>query len=345
MTMEKTNTVRVVFPSKWHHSCQIATGFLRLAEQGWNVELVNDTRNAANFLHGQAFVQAEYLGKRIIYDLLDGYLDIPSMQKALDNCDFYFKRSFSREKNQKLFPTQMDKIYPLGFNYHVTHRKNPINESAVKRYLKPFQGRAPDVYFTTEVFEGTARPQTGKPVILFLARLWEEEPELPEAVNAERRQINESRIQIIRTLKERYGDAFVGGLNDLPIARTQAPDLIMPAQYTERRRYVKLLHTADICIGTMGLHESIGWKTGEYVAAAKAIVNERFHYEVTGDFREGENYLPFETAQECLDAVQELVDSPEKLLEMKRRNQHYYEQYLKPEMLVKNGLEVIAKNI
>lgn len=340
--MEK---VKVTFPSKWHHTCQIAAGFIRLKEQGWDVEIVADSRNAGNPLHGEPFVMAEFMGKKIVYDLLDGYLYLDVMKRALDGCDFYFKRSFSEAKNAKLFPEDKGKMYPLGFNYHVTHRKNPINESALKRYLKPFQGRAPDIYFTPEVFEGKAERKEGQPVILFLTRLWEEEPGLSAEVNAERREINASRIHIIRTLKEQYGDAFVGGLNDLPIARELAPDLIMPAKYTERKRYLKLLHTCDICIGTMGLHESIGWKTAEYIAAAKAIVNERFRYSVTGDFAEGKNYLPFETAEECIGAVQRLVEDPELLYEMKRANAEYYQNYLRPEVLVKNSLELVEKNI
>lgn len=51
------------------------------------------------------------------------------------------------------------------------------------------------------------------------------------------------------------------------------------------------MRRSDICIGSTGLWDSIGWKTGEYVAAARAVVNERFVYEVPGGFREGVNYL------------------------------------------------------
>ena len=231
-------TVKVIFPSKWHHCCQLAAGFLALKDKGWAVELVNDSGNPENPLHGHPFVQVLYQGKKIIYDMLDGYLELDSAEKALKDCDIYFKRSFSRAKNEKFFPEYLDKIYPLGFNYHVTHRKNPINESLVKRFLKPLQGRAPDIYFTEEIFEGRAVRKEDPPKILFLTRLWEEEPQLSPEVNAERRQINADRIRIIRTMKERYGDAFTGGINDLPISRVLAPDLIMPAQLTERKKYV-----------------------------------------------------------------------------------------------------------
>ncbi len=338
--------VKVTFPSDIHHLCQIAAGFIRLKEQGWDVEIVNEAHNQENPFHGLPIAFAEYKGKRIAYDLWDGYQNPNMMRLAAENCDFYFKRSYAENRNEACFGEYRDRVYPLGFNYHVTVRNNPINEPLWKQLLKPLFGRAPDIYFTPEVFEGKADRKNGEPVkILFLTRLWEDDPQLPEEVNTERRQINQSRIHMIRTLKERYGDAFLGGLNDLPIARDLAPDLIVPAKFTERKHYVKLLHESDICIGTIGLHESIGWKTGEYVAAAKAIVNERFHYDVTGDFAEGKNYLPFATAQDCIDAVQQLVDSPEKLYEMKKANEDYYRQYLKPEALIRNTLVLVEKNI
>ena len=334
--------VTLYIESQVPHACQIITGLLELKEQGWPVELV-DQRNSASPYCGMPLMRAEYRGQRIIYDVGDGYNVPEDMEIGLKDCDFYFKRSFSAEKNRKLLPDYVEKMYPLGFNYHVTHRKNPINEPLWKHLLKPLMGRAPDRYFVPEVFEGKANRTEGQPKILFLTRLWEQEADLPPEVNEERTLINEMRIRMVKTLRERYGDAFVGGVNDTPLSREIAPDLIMPAEYTERKNYVKLLHSCDICIGSMGLFESIGWKTGEYVAAAKAIVNERFHYTVTGEYREGEHYLPFETAEECLEAVDQLVKDPEKLYAMKKANEVYYQRYLKPDMLVKNSLELVER--
>ena len=342
--MEK---IKVTVPSRVPHNSQILTGFLILKEQGWDVEITDRSTDAANPFYDLPVVQAEYRGRKLLYDLWDGYQAPDAMKRCLDWADIYFKRSYSEKKNRELFPEDREKILPLGFNYHVTHKHDPIAEPLWKALAKPLFGRAPDRYFVPEVFEGKAQRKKGEPVkILFLTRLWDDkDPALDEDTCRERTLINESRIEIIRTLKARYGDAFFGGLNDLPIARELAPDLIVPAKYTERKKYLKLLHSCDICIGTMGLHESIGWKTAEYVAAAKAIVNEHFHYSVTGDFAEGKNYLAFATAQECIDAVQKLVDSPEMLYEMKRANEEYYRHYLKPEVLVQNSLERAAKII
>lgn len=339
-------TVKVIIPSRIPHNSQIIAGFLILKEQGWNVEILDRSRDASNPFFDLPVVQAEYRGKKLMYDLWDGYQAPDAMKTCLDWADFYFKRSYSEEKNQELFPEDQGKIYPLGFNYHCTHKQDPILEPLWKAAAKLCVGRTPDCYFVPEVFEGKAEKTEGPVKILFLTRLWDDkDPALDEVTNRERTMINKARIEIIRTLKERYGDAFVGGLNDLPIARDLAPDLIVPAKYTERKKYLKLLHSCDICIGTMGLHESIGWKTAEYVAAAKAIVNEHFHYSVTGDFAEGKNYLPFATAEECIDAVQRLANDPQMLYEMKLANEVYYQNYLKPEVLVRNSLELVEKNI
>lgn len=340
--MEK---IRLTIPSNIEHASQIITGFLMLREQGWDVEVVNRSRDENTPFYGLPAVLAEYRGKRLFYDVWDGYQDPEDMALGLESCDFYFKRSFSAEKNQELFPEDTQRIYPLGFNYHVTHPKNPVGEPLWKEALRPLQGKTPVRWFVPEVFEGDGEAPCGNPPkILFLARLWGREAWLEgDPANDEREQISRDRIEIIRTLRREYGDAFTGGLNDCPLSRALAPDLIVPRELTERRRYLQAVHDSDICIGTMGLHGSIGWKTGEYVAAAKAIVHDTMRYSVPGDFREGVNYLSFRTAQECVEAVAQLVESPERIQAMKRANAAYYRQYLRPDVLVKNTLETVDR--
>ena len=330
--------------SQVSHMGQIITGFLMLKEQGWDVEIINNVQDTTSFCHGMTpFIRAEYRGKRLIYDMGDGYNVPEDTQYCLDHSDFCFKRSFSAEKNRAMLRDYEGKMFPLGLYFRVTHPRNPINEPLWKAALKTLMGRASARYFVPKVFVGKPEPEGDRtPRILFLTQLWnDQEPGFSEEENRERTDINRMRIDIIRALRERYGDNFIGGLNDSALSRTWAPDLIMPAEYTERKKYVKLLHSCDICIGSMGLFEIIGWKTGEYVAAAKAIVNERFCYSVPGGYREGEHYLPFETAEECLAAVEALVQDPEKLYAMKKANEIYYREYLKPEVLVENSLKLV----
>ena len=333
--------------SQVSHVGQIITGFLMLKEQGWDVEIKNCVNGPESFYHGMPMIRAEYRGKRLVYDLGDGYNIWDDIQIGLDNSDFYFKRSYSAEKNQALLHGFEGKMFPLGLYFRVTHRKSPINEPLWKALLKPLMGKASARYFVPKVFAGAPERENGrKPRILFLTQLWnDQEPGFSEEENRERTYINQMRIDIIRALRERYGDCFIGGLNDNALSRAWAPDLIMPTEYTERKRYLKLVHSCDICIGSMGLFESIGGKTGEYVAAAKAIVNERLHYTVTGDFTEGVHYLSFETVEECLSAVERLVEDPQLRFAMKQANAAYYSRFLRPDVLVKNTLELVDRQM
>lgn len=335
--MEK---IKVTVPSTVYHCSQIITGFLILRDQGWDVELEDRSRDRGNPFFDLPIVMAKYRGKTLIYDLWDGYQNLDGMKTALETADLYFKRSFSPKKNLEWFPEYAEKMHPLGFNYHLTHQRNPINEPQWKALLKPLTGRTPERYFVPEVFEAEPKKPSGNPKVLFLAQLWEEdEPGLPPQIVAERQHINAMRMDIMKGLRQSFGDAFTGGLVSSPLSLERAPELVIPRQMTERRAYLQLVHDADICIGTMGLYESIGWKTAEYIAGAKAIVNERLRYQVTGDFEAGKNYLPFTNGSECIQAVKQLVENPDALYAMKQANREYYLHYLKPEILVQNSLK------
>ena len=85
---------------------------------------------------------------------------------------------------------------------------------------------------------------------------------------------------------------------------------------------------------------SIGGKTGEYVAAARAIVHEKFYYTVAGDFEDGKNYLGFSNADECLAAVYKLIENPDLILKMQQANYEYYQNYLEPCKLIANSLKI-----
>ena len=338
--------IEVTPVSRLAHNAQIVAGFRMLHKQGWNIKIIASSGDAPAFAPNAALVRVTYRGKTIFYDLWDGYHVPDEMRRALDQADIYFKRSYSPQKNLELFPESCHKIYPLGFNYHVTSPGTPFAEPLWKAAAKQLLGRVPDRYYTPDKFEGVTVPPKGAPRILFLTRLWDDqEPGLSEPVQQERIRINRMRIDIIRALKQRFGDSFTGGLNDTPLSRNLAPDLIVSPELTERKQYLRTLHAHDICIASTGLHESIGWKTGEYVAAAKAIVSEPLCYQVPGGFQEGTHYLAFNSTEECLAAVEALLDSPDKLLAMKKANEAYYHSHLRPDILVKNTLDIVDRSM
>lgn len=339
--------IRIKLYSEEPHISQILTGFcmLEFLNKGeYKIEIASYPGS----LRG-AFVEAVYKGKKLIYDVSDGYQDISAISELLNQCDFYFKRSYSHEKNCILGLKKSKKMHPLGFNYHVSCPFHPLDKPYWKEWIKGQLGiecnMYSNTYFTAQRFEETPNYKKNGFRVLFATRLWEPEKSLSKQLNEERQYINEMRLNIIRKLKKMEEIEFIGGVSDNSFSRKIASELIMPEKMTNRRSYIKLLHTADICIGTMGLHESIGWKTGEYVASAKAIVNESLHYEVPGDFRKGKNYFEFTNQYDCVEAVETLIADPDKIYEMKRENKEYYNKYLRPDRLIKNTLEKVETSM
>lgn len=340
--------IKITLLSREPHLSQILTGFTLLArKRKWEL-CIEDHSHDESQPHRSAMAIVSWRGNTMVYDMLDGYQHEDAIRYHLEHCDYYFKRSFSAEKNQAFGLNWQGKMFPLGFNYHVSCRNHPMDKpfwkEEIKRLLGIEHNMFSSTYYVPERFEEI--PKLSKvPQVLFLTRLWYAGSDIPQELREERNYINETRIEIIRKLREMEGKIhFVGGLPDTDLARKMAPDLIMPPELTDRKNYLKCLHKSDICIGTMGLHESIGWKTGEYVAAAKAIVNERLRYTVPGEFVPGKHYLEFETSEECLKAVEHLLDHPEKIREMRQANYAYYHMYLRPDKLILNSLQIALQD-
>ena len=331
--------------SREPHLSQVLTGYYMLF--GRRFCRVEDCSEDLSYPYHVGMLEVEYKNKLIMYDMMDGYQYPEAIHYYLEKCDYYFKRSYSEEKNKVLDLPYLGKMYPYGFNYHVSCRNHPLDKSYIIERIKA-RLRMPNdqynnksTYYTSEIFEDRPKYKTDNLKVLFLTRLWEPEDVYSEKVNEERRVINNTRIHILRELRKNKEINFVGGLSESEYVREYAPDLIMPLDLTYRKNYIKELHTSDICIGSMGLHESIGWKTGEYIAAAKAIVNEKFHYAVPGNFLPGKNYLEYRTVSECIQAVEKLIKNPDELFEMKKQNYMYYSSYLRPDVLIKNTLEIV----
>lgn len=334
------NVLTIKYFSRAHHCSQTVTGFHLFCLKHKIPYIIEDHTCDENYPYKGTFIEVNYKTLSLVYDMNDGYQNIEAMQWFLNKSDFYFKRSYSQEYNKRYLQNS-DKIYPYGFNYFVTYKGNPLDGSRCKEFVKSVLGMNHNTIFIPSAFEEIPY-YTEDPKVLFSVRLWPQDADLSDELNCERLQINSMRVNIVRALKCRYGDNFYGGLYDNAVAREIAPDLIIPSKLTTKNVYLETLHKCDICIGTMGLHESIGGKTGEYVAAAKGIVLERLHYDVTGDFIESKNYYSFETMEECLDAVESLYLNPDLLYRMKVENAIYYQKYLRPDRLVEQTLKVVG---
>lgn len=328
--------VTINIPARTLHLCPVMTGFILLKNQGKLSLKINTDAS----LPSASIMEAIVDGKRLAYDMADGYNfhNLAEIEEYIKTCDFYFKRSFSDNQNRSLFREQADKIYRWGFNYLVTCDGNDcFNHNPEKRLIEIvnfFRGRKPLRYFTYDRFEAVPNKKDEQK-ILFMTRLWSDKQTTSKNID----EANSMRIDIVKALQKEYPNNSITGIYDSELARTLCPELILPDKITKRDSYLETMKASDICIGSTGLHGSIGWKTGEYIAASRAIINEAFCYEVTGDFEIGKNYLAFQSVDECITHVDKLFNDSNMVYEMKQNNRNYYLNYLRPDIQVVNSLK------
>jgi hypothetical protein len=100
------------------------------------------------------------------------------------------------------------------------------------------------------------------------------------------------------------------------------------------------LRSHPICVATTGLHGSIGWKLGEYVAFSKAIVSEKLVFGVPGDFAPEKHYIEFSSPEGCVEAAVRLVENRDLRARLMSNNAAYYRKYVRPDSLINNALTV-----
>lgn len=335
----------VYYIRKTPHLSMPVTGLLGLEKQGKvKLSFVFDPENRRRYPYPH-LLGVYGGGKRVLFDLSDGYGSVERAARLhlVEQSDFLFCRSFSPEENRKLPEELRGRVRPLGFHFHVSCPGNPIDavsswgERKGDLFQRVFNG-ATRSWFTPEKFEKPPQ-RTEKPTVLFYTRLWNM-PKESEIYNTVQ-QMNEDRIRLVAELKKRLGPQFTGGIQFDPKWAKRCGPLMEWGPATRRTRYLRTMRQADICIGSIGLHGSIGWKTAEYIAASKAIVNERFIYEVVGGFREGINYLPFTDVDGCLAQVERLLADPQAVYEMGLANQAYYQEYGRPDRMMENALHQV----
>lgn len=296
---------------------------------------------------------------RLLYDVNDGYDNLPTQGQhfvsfyndLLASYDYCFKRSFDVERNHQL--KQGEKILPLGLNYMATVNGNPAHfpmphdplKEKMKKLIRfvPFSSHY-NGYYQFKSFEALPSPETD-PKILFMVRLWNVEGDfqgqLSEEKKEERAYINDFRATCIRLCREAFGPQFFGGVSPSTFAETFYPDLVIDKKLTNRHHYLNKMKNSAICIATMGLHQSIGWKFAEYVAASRAIVTEDITYQLPGNIREGQNYLVFKTPEACVEQINYLIQHEDLRYQMMKANQDYYQNYVRPDVLIWNSLNAI----
>lgn len=329
----------LILHSKTKHLNQIYGGFVDLGKKG-----IVEISKEENYDTPKQILEVVVNDKiKVIYDTMDEQDFYAKTVMEISDIDYYFKRSFkSYEANKYSF-----KAYPLGLNYNVYSKNGNIldKKDVIKnKLIKVVKNYKYDFY--AEDFESFSLSED-IPKICFLARVWDTNSKEIENENVrqEREEINKFRVACIKACKENFKENFIGGIEDSEFARKNYPEFIIENKdITKRDKFLERIKETEICIATTGLHKSIGWKFGEYVAASRVIVSEPLYYELPGEFQNEKNYIEFRSVDELIDVLRKLINNKEKRQEIMNNNLYYYNNYVKPEIIVLNTLLKVIEN-
>jgi hypothetical protein len=348
---------RLLYRSTSPHLQQLYTGFRLLQRSGF-VRLSQQRRSTpiryestAPHLNGAGHAHLDVVlggSLRLHFDRHDAR---EIALGELEDCDFYFKRSYQRALVESLPPAQRGKLLPLGLNYRVLPDVSDL--PALQRALglsgfsRPALAAAKQALDTHNRFGFQPRVRgmesdpdlSAAPNVLFLVAAYDpyDDPTRTQEKIDDRISINETRARCIRLLREALGPRFTGGFSNSAFTQQNYPDLAWPASAAQES-YLRTLRSFPICVATTGLHGSTGWKFAEYVAFSKAILSEALVYDVPGDFAGGRNYLEFGSPEECVHAAIRLIEEPELRRQIMRNNAAYYRNHLRPDAMVKDAL-------
>ena len=269
---------------------------------------------------------------------VDVHDDDDICSSELADCDVYLKRGYNPLKPMHA------KVRPLGLNYAVY--ADGFDTFEIERRFKLTGPWNAVKYVVTRPIGLTALEapvSAAEPRVLFLCRAWEPQPNGSEEKNAERVQINETRAACIMALRREFGDRCIAGFAHSAHAASHFPRALAPDPHlTERRRYLRLVRSIPICIGTMGLHQSNGWKMGEYIAMSRAIACEPLRHYVP-ELHPEQHYLPFRSTGGCVEAVARLMSSTAARRTMAEANRDYYLHRLRPDVVMLRALNATTE--
>lgn len=357
------------------HISQVLVGFKLLENKGvLKITIDSDSFNfrSRGLYEHNSIVEVTIDDKILVYDMADGYQSIHRkdiFDSQLDRVTYYFKRSYNSQFHQNM--KNKRKIKPYGLNYYCTCNRNPYDKFSCnylsintirkfvshlyseKKWLKLcnyknfISNNSYDNYnilFLTRIWDST---NIDKEYIKRIYTYMSDEEALIEA-NKWKESLDTAtkyRINLIRKLKEEFGDKFVGGILKDSFSIKLCPELIVDDSLTNKENFMRIIKENYICITSVGLHDSIGWKFAEYICNARAIISDPLMYEVVGNLKKGKNYLEYRTINECIDNCRFLLNNIEEIHKIEKNNAEYYKNYLAPDKIIVNTIKILDNNL
>lgn len=200
-------------------------------------------------------------------------------------------------------PTSYEKLYALYTQVYINYFANYRHKLRAAQY-------------------NSSGKKSAGPVIFFNPRCW---PAKEDSVQ----QINDTRAEIIRKCKRRFGDKFLGGFINTEYARKNYPTEVLE-RHIPHSEYIRLVKSAHINIYTQGMNNCISWKLLEYLAAGSAVVGERISNDLPVDELREDIFLPFSSPIECVERIAELLQEPDRLLAIQQASHEWYMSHLSP---------------
>lgn len=360
--------VKIYTPQELNHSSYIQTGLFELEKDSFlktNVVLsfakrlgtirVNDSGlEQTNQPHPKtSFYQLIDAASGITVNFATDLYDASSSfsKYALEHCDYVFKRNYETKYIAQLPKEMQQKIYPLGltFGCHSKYKKdwnrfyigflvtnvilNFKNDSyffqRLKRgfrFIKNHWEFINTSRFITDFESYKAIDESEK--ILFQTRCFQTEEE--EDVVA----IHSQRHQIIKTLRQKFPNQFIGGFIPSTIALQDYSETISNLP-TEPTKYLNEVKKAKIVIYTRGLINSPAWKMAEYLSQGKVIIAEKLTAELPVPLTNGKEVLFFENEKEMVSLIEEALQDDLLCKNLSHNSKAYFDNYVHPKANVK----------
>ncbi len=308
-------------------------------------------------LTGASFLRCELHSGEILdicFDMGD-WPEIASIA-ALDACDIYVKRSLSYQHLSTLPEQYKAKIVPYGFYFACSQESLGMEFKAARAYWLDRLASGASNGYMASIFlaRWIARAlfkrkplfiplssleaiNGGENTVFYHARIWNpvhHRTHASKTIEA----LNNTRMNLVRTLKEGLGEKFIGGITPSEYASRICPELITP-HGSDSASYMKLLSQSKIVITEEGLHGSTGSRLGEYFAANRCVVSEALYYEVPNQPINGKHWHVYNSVSECLEICQRLIEDPILIEETIQNISSFYNEYSSPQRTIFHLLE------
>jgi hypothetical protein len=325
-----------------YHASLFFSGLCELERRGSiTLEYHRPRRHDERWLVGDAVVICvDLIGppmRRIAIDLRDGE---GVSRPILDRVDRYLKRAFHPPELAALPPELAAKVEPYGLNFASRSFVSTVRLLRTIGVPLLLRGRAGwsrlREYLAMPPIEAFEQPPDSpiEATITYQTRLWTQGEVPPGEVE----ELNAERVAMVRSLRRAFGQRFIGGLIRTPLALAQYPDDLTPHS-SKKSEYIARRKRCLVSVYTRGIEHSLAFKLGETLAASQCLVSAPLRFQLPAPLVERQHYLPFATLDQCVDACERLLTSPQLSSEMRHANHEYYRQEVEPAAHVWRVLE------